>query len=72
MKTYCIAYKKDSENKIPKVIIIKNGRLVLKSICHVCNNKKSRFISKNEGSDLLSSLVIRTPLSKKPGLNILF
>ena len=28
----------------------------------MCNNKKSRFISKNEGTGLLSSLGIRSPL----------
>ena len=72
MKTYCIVCKKDTENKNPKVFITKNRRLILKSICSVCNNKKSRFISKNEGSGLLSSLGIRTCLSKIPGLNILF
>ena len=70
MKTYCI--KKDTENKNPKVFKTNNERLILKSICSVCNNKKSRFISKNEESGLLSSLVIRTPLCKIPGLNILF
>ena len=72
MKTYCIVCKKYIENKNPKVFKTKNERLILKSICSVCNNKKSRFISKNEGSCLLSSLEIRTPLSKIPGLNILF
>ena len=72
MKTYCIACKKDTENKNPKVFKTKNERLILKSICSVCNNKKSRFISKHEGSGLLSSLGIITPLSKIPGLNILF
>ena len=36
----------------------------------MCNNKKSRFINKNEGSGLLSSLGIRTPLNKIPGLNM--
>ena len=46
--------------------------MILKSICAKCNNKKSRFISKNEGSGLLSSLGIKTPLSKISGLNILF
>ena len=71
MKTYCIACKKDPENKNPKFFKTKNGRLILKSICSMCNSKKSRFISKNEGSGLLSSLGIRTPLSKIPGLNIL-
>ena len=72
MKTYCIACKKDTENKSPKVFKTKNERLILKSTCSECNNKKSRFISTNEGSSSLSSLGIRTPLSKIPGLNILF
>ena len=72
MKTYCTVCKKETENKNPKIFKTKNERLILKSICSVCNNKKSRFISKNEGSGLLSSLGIRTPLSKIPELNILF
>ena len=72
MKTYCIVCKKDTENKNPKVFKTKNERLILKLICSACNKRKSRFISKNEGSGLLSSLGIRTPLSKIPGLNILF
>ena len=62
MKTYCIVCKKDRENR--------NKRLILKSICSVCNNKKSRFISKNEGSGLLSSLGMRTSLSKILELNL--
>ena len=70
MKTYCIVCKKDTENKNPKAFKTKNERLILKSICLVCNNEKSRFMSKNEGSGLLSNLGIRTPLSKIPGLNI--
>ena len=72
MKINCIICKKDTENKNPKVFKTKNKRIILKSICSECNNKKSRFISKNEESGLLSSLGIRTPLSKIPGLNILF
>ena len=72
MKTYCVVCKTETENKNPKDFKTKNERLILKSIGLVCNNKKSRFISKNEGSGLLSSLGIRTPLSKIPGLNILF
>ena len=40
MKTYCIVYKKDTENKIPKVFKTKNETIILKSICSVCNNKK--------------------------------
>ena len=72
MKTYCIVCKKDTENKNPKVFKTKNEKIILKSICSVCNNKKSRFISKNEWSGLLSSLGIKTPLSKIPLSNVLF
>ena len=63
-KTYCIVCKKDTENKNPKVFKTKHGRIILKSICSECNNKKSRFISKKKRSGLLSSLGIRTPLNK--------
>ena len=42
------------------------------SKCAICNNKKSRFIKKQEASGLLSNLGIRTPLSKIPLLNVLF
>ena len=72
MKTYCIICKKDTENKDRKLFRTKNERLILKSTCSVCGNKKSRFLSKNEGSGLLSNLGIKTPLSKTPLLNILF
>ena len=71
MKTYCIVCKQNTENKSPKVFKTKNGRLILKSTCSV-SNKKARCISKKKRSGLLSSLGIRTPLSKIPGLNILF
>ena len=72
MKTYFVVCKKDTENKNPKVFKAKNERLILKSTCSECNNKKLRFISKNEGSGLLSSLAIKTPLSQIPLLNVLF
>ena len=71
MKTYCVVRKKDTENKNPKFFKTKNERLILKSTYSECNNKKSRFISKNEESGLLSSL-LSTPLSQIPLLNVLF
>ena len=70
--TYCVSCKNMIRNKNTEVFKIKNGRLQLKSKCSVCGKKKSRFVSKNEGSGILSSLGIRTPLSKIIGLNILF
>ena len=47
MKTYCIVCKRDTENKNSKVFKTRNETLILKSICSVCNSKKSRFISKS-------------------------
>ena len=72
MKTYCIICKKDTENKNSTVFIIKNERIILKSMRSECNNKKSRFISKKKGPALLSYLGIRTPLSQVPLLNVSF
>ena len=72
MKTYCIVCIKDIENKNPEIFRTRNKRLTVISTCSVCNNKKSRFISRNEGSGLFSNLGIRTPLSRLPLLNVLF
>ena len=44
MQTYCASCVKNTGNNNPKVSKTKNGRLMLKSICSVCGNKKSRFI----------------------------
>ena len=57
-------YWKNIESKNPKVATAKNGRIMLLSKCAVCDNKKSKFIEKQEVSKLLSSLAITTPLSK--------
>ena len=36
------------------------------SKCAICGTKKSRFIKNQEPKGLLSTLVIKTPLSKVP------
>ena len=59
-----------ARNKNAKVFKTKNERLQLKFNCSVRGKRKSQFISK--GSGIFSSLGIRTPLSKIPGVNILF
>ena len=46
MQTYCVSCKKTGNNNA-KAINTKNGRLMLKSICTVCEKKKSRFISRS-------------------------
>ena len=70
--THCVSCRKNTGNKNAKIFKTKNGWLQLKPFCSVCGNKKSRFISKNQGSGILSSFGIKTPLSKIPSLNILF
>ena len=61
MKTYCIVCKKLTNNTNSETVKIK-GRLMMKSICLVCENKKSRFIS--PGSGLLDSLALNTPQNR--------
>ena len=72
MQTYCVSCRKNTKNKDVEVIKTKYGRLQLKSRCSICGNKKSRFVKKQEAKGILSSLGIKTPLSKMPVLNILF
>ena len=46
---------------------------MLKSTCNMCGHKISTFISNDpKGHGILSSLGIKTPLSRIPWLNILF
>ena len=58
MKTYCLVLKKLTDNNNPETVKYK-GRLMMKSICPVCGNKKSGFIS--QGSGLFDSLGLNTP-----------
>ena len=38
--TYCVSCKKNIGNKDAKVMKTKNNRLMLKSNCYICGNKK--------------------------------
>ena len=58
MKTYCLVCKKLTDNNNPEAVKNK-GRLMMKSICPACGNKKFRFVS--QGSGLLDSLGLNTP-----------
>ena len=56
--------RKNTEGKNPKATKTKNGRIMLLSKCAVYDSKKSKFIKEQKASGLLSSLGIRTALSK--------
>ena len=64
MLSYCLKCRKNTESKNPK--IAKIGRIMLLSKCAICDSKKSKFIKQQEASGLLSSLGIKTLLSKIP------
>ena len=64
MLTYCLKYKKITENVNSVEWKTKNGRTMLLSKCAVCGSKISRVIKEQEANRLLSSLGLRTPLSK--------
>ena len=72
MLTYCVKCRKDNENIDPKMVRIKNNRLIRQSKCPVCGIKMSRFVKEQEAKDLLSNSGIKTPLSKVPLSNVLF
>ena len=42
------------------------SKTMILSKCAICDSKKSKFIKNQEAKGLLSSLGIRTPLSKIP------
>ena len=57
MKTYCLVCKDYTDNSNSRVLKNKQ-RLMLKSNCSVCENKKNMFTSK--GSGLLDSVGLNT------------
>ena len=52
MKTYCVKWRKDTENIDPKMVRTKNTRFVMQSKCSVCGIKKSRFLKEQEATSL--------------------
>ena len=66
MLTYCSKCKKDTESVDSNMLKTKNGRLMLSSKCAVCGSKKSKFIKEQEAKGFLSSLGLKTRLSKVP------
>ena len=73
MESYCLKCKKHTKNISPQVSSTSNGELMILSKCTICGGRKSKFIKKQEAKGILSSLGIKTPLSKIPLLgDILF
>ena len=43
-KSYCVSCKKNTDSINPKKVKAKNGRIMEKSTCQICNKNKSKFI----------------------------
>ena len=71
-ESYCLSYRKNTENTNLKIVKSKNNRSMIQSNCAICGSKKSTFVKEQQAKGLLSNLGIKTPLSKVPLLNILF
>ena len=69
MESHCLKCKKYTKNINPQVSSTSNGKLMILSKCAICGSKKSKFIKKQEAKGILSSLGIKTPLSKIPLLS---
>ena len=64
MKTYRVKCRKNTDNLNSKIFKTKNVRLIMRSKCSDCGIKKWRLVKQQEVKGLLSSLGLKTPLSK--------
>ena len=64
MESYCLKCMKHTKNINPRVSSTSNDKMMILSKCAICGSKKSKFINKQEAKGILSSLGIKTPLSK--------
>ena len=73
MLSYCLKCKKKKKKKKkntesinPRVSATSNGRTMILSKGAICGSKKLKFIKNQEAKGLLSSLGLKTHLSKIP------
>ena len=70
MLYYCLKCRKNAERINPRVLKTNYGKTMI--LYFICGSKTSKFIKKQEASRILSSVGIRTPLSKIPVLGDIF
>ena len=66
MLSYCLKCTKNTENINTKVLKTNNDKTVSLLKCALCGSKISIFIKEQEVKGILSSLGLKTPLSKIP------
>ena len=65
MNTYCLKCKKSTKDLNSKGFITKNKKYIVKSLCNICQSKKSKFVSKQDASGFLSQLFSKIPILNK-------
>ena len=69
---YCLRCKQYTEYKNPNISQTNNERTMISAYSYGCNNMKNRFLKDRNSKGLLSSLALKTPLSKVPILKVIF
>ena len=64
MLSCCLKGRKNTKSKTPNVVRIENERIMLLSKYKACDSKTYKFIKEQEASGSLSTLGVKTPLSK--------
>ena len=64
MPCYCLQCRKNTKNINPGVSETSSGKTMLLLKCAIRGSKKPRFVKKQEASGILSSLGLKTSLSK--------
>ena len=74
MLSYCLKCKKNTKSINPRVLKTSNDKTMVLSKYAICGSKKSikKLITKQEANGILSSVCIRTSLSKIPVLGDIF
>ena len=63
MLSYCLRCRKNTETENPKVVKIKNRRIMLLSRCSVCSSTKLKFLKNQESRGALSNLLgVKLPI----------
>ena len=66
MLLYCLKCRKNTESKNPKIVRIKNGRIMLLSKCAVWESKKSKYYQRARRKKIpFSKIPLFGPLSFK-------
>ena len=63
--SYCLKYKRKTENINSKGFVTKNKKYLVKSLCDICKSKKTKFVSKQQAEGFLSQLFSNIPILNK-------